>query len=83
MSSRDSLHRLIEDLPESELVRAERVLEVLKETAEGSLHTLENAPDDDVLETPEEAAAVAQAWQEHRAGKSLTTKELKRDLGLE
>jgi hypothetical protein len=83
MPSRDSLHRLIEDLPETELVRAERVLEALKETAEGSLYSLENAPDDDEPETPEEATAVAQAWQEHRAGKSLTTKELKRELGLE
>jgi len=53
MSSRDSLHRLIE-----------------------------NAPADDEPETPEEAAAVAEAWREHGEGKSLTTEELKRELRL-
>ena len=42
MPSRDSLHRLIDNLPESEITRAERLLEVLTETAE-PLYTLENA----------------------------------------
>lgn len=81
MASRDSLHRLIDDLPESEITRAERLLEVLKETAE-PLYTLENAPEVDEPESAEEAAAVAEAWREHREGKSLTTEELKRELGL-
>lgn len=81
MASRDSLHRLIDDLPESEIARAERLLEVLKETA-GPLYTLENAPEDDEPESAEEATAVAEAWREHREGKSLTTEELKRELGL-
>ena len=82
MPSRDSLHRLVDALPETELVRAERMLEVLKETAAPSLYTytLESAPEDDEAETPEEAAAVAEAWRDHRAGKSLTTEELKREL---
>jgi len=82
MPSRDSLHRLVDALPETELVRAERMLEVLKETAAPSLYTLESAPEDDEAETPEEAAAVAEAWRDHRAGKSLTTEELKRELEL-
>ena len=82
MTSRDSLHRLVDDLPETEVVRAKRMLEVLRETAVPSLYSLENAPEDDEAETPEEAAAVAEAWRDHRAGKSLTTEELKRELGL-
>jgi hypothetical protein len=82
MSSRDSLHRLIDDLPETEISRAERVLEALKETADRPLYTLENAPEDDEPETPEEAAAVAEAWREHEEGKGLTTEELKRELRL-
>lgn len=44
--------------------------------------TLENAPEADEPETPEEAVAVAEAWREHREGKSLTTEELKKELGL-
>ncbi len=82
MPSRDSLHRLVDDLPENEISRAERLLEVLKETAEPPRYTLENAPEDDEAETPQEAAAVAEAWRDHREGKSLTTEELKRDLRL-
>jgi hypothetical protein len=80
MTSRDSLHRLVDDLPETEISRAERLLEVLKETAAPPRYTLENAPEDDEAETPEEAAAVAEAWRDHREGKSLTTEELKREL---
>lgn len=82
MALRDSLHRLVDDLPESEVSRAERLLEVLKETAEKPLYTLENAPEDDEAETSQEAVAVAEAWRDHREGKSLTTEELKRELGL-
>lgn len=82
MALRDSLHRLVDDLPETEIARAERLLVVLKETAEPPLHTLENTPEDDEHETPGEAAAVAEAWREHGEGKSLTTEELKRKLGL-
>ena len=37
MISRDSLHRLVDNLPESEIPRAERVLQALKETAETPL----------------------------------------------
>lgn len=47
-----------------------------------SQDSLENAPEDDEPETPEEAAAVAEAWREHKEGKSLTTEELKQKLGL-
>ena len=83
MSSRASLHRLIDDLPETEIARAKRVLEALRETAERPLYTLESAPEDDEPETPEEAAAVAESWREHKEGKSLTTQELKRELELE
>lgn len=83
MSSRNALHRLVEDLPESELPRAARVLEALRETAEVPLYTLETAPLDDEPETPEERAAVEEALQEIREGMpGLTTEELKRELGL-
>lgn len=83
MALRDNLHRLIENLPESEIVRAERVLEALKETAGAPVtYRLENAPEGNEPETAEEATAVAEAWREHREGKSLSTEELKRELGL-
>jgi hypothetical protein len=82
MISRDSLHRLVDNLPESEVARAERVLQALKETAETSFYSLEDAPEDDERETSEEASAVAEAWREHAEGKGFTTEELKRELKL-
>lgn len=57
-------------------------LRLLKEMAEPPHFALENAPEDDEAETPEEVAAVAEAWREHKEGQSLTTDELKRSLGL-
>lgn len=54
---------------------------MLRESAAAPLYTLENAPEGEP-ETPEEAAAVAEAWREHEEGKTLTTEELKRELGL-
>ncbi len=82
MASRDSLHRMVDDLPETEIFRAERLLEVLKEAVDVPSYTLESAPESDEDETPQEAAAVAEAWREQREGKSLSTEELKRALGL-
>jgi hypothetical protein len=82
MTSRDTLHRLVDDLPETEFVRAERMLEVLKETVAPPFYTLDSASEDEEAETPVEAAAVSEAWRDDRAGKSLTTEELKRELGL-
>jgi hypothetical protein len=82
MALRDSLHRLIDDLPESEIDRAERLLQVLKETAEPPLYRLDDAPEDEEPETPEEAAAAAEAWRQHREGKSLSTEALKHELGI-
>lgn len=51
----------VHKLPDSEILRAERVLQVLQETVGPVVYALENAPEDDEPETPEEAAAVAEA----------------------
>ncbi len=81
MALPDSPHRLVHDLPQTQIRRPQRLLPVLKETAE-PLYPLENPPQDHEPQTPEEAPAVAEAWREHREGKSLTTEEVKRELGL-
>lgn len=84
MSSRDALHRLVEELPDSEVQRAERVLEALKDAAEdvGPLYSLDTAPPDDEPETAAERAATSEAWAEHERGEGLSTEQLRRDLGL-
>jgi hypothetical protein len=56
MSARDSLHRLIDELPESELAAAERFLHYLRATADPVLRALLEAPPDD------ERRAIHQTW---------------------
>jgi hypothetical protein len=71
MSTRDSLHRLIDELPESELVAAERFLHYLRATADPVLRALLEAPPDD------ERRAVHEARGELR-----TLEEVRRELGV-
>jgi hypothetical protein len=59
MSARDRLHRLIDELPESELAAAERVLHYLRATADPVLRALLEAPLDGEPETDDEPQAVA------------------------
>jgi len=79
---RENLHKLIDELPDTDLPTAERVLEALRATADPVRQALDSAPEDDEPEADEEAAAVATAWEEHRRGEHLTTEELRRKLGL-
>jgi hypothetical protein len=44
MPMRDALHRLVDELPESELTAAERVLHYLRATADPVLRALLEAP---------------------------------------
>jgi hypothetical protein len=81
---RENLHKLIDELPDADLPTAARVLEALNATANAHplILALDAAPEDDEAETPEEAKAVAAAWEERRKGKYLTTQEVRRKLGL-
>jgi hypothetical protein len=82
MAPRDNLHRLVDSLPESELVRAERVLEALRQVAEPPYRPLEEAPVDDEAETPEERAAVEEARSDVAGGRVISHGEAKRRWGL-
>jgi hypothetical protein len=82
MAPRDNLHRLVDTLPESELERAERVLEALRQVAEPSYRPLEGAPLDDEPETPEEEEAVEEARRDVAAGRVISHEEAKRRWGL-
>ena len=80
--TRETLHRLVDELDERDVPTAARVLEALRQTAgEGDavLWSLENAPLDDEPETEEERAAVAEALAETEL---IPHEELKRQLGL-
>jgi hypothetical protein len=82
MVPRDNLHRLVDALPESELERAERVLEELRQVAEPPYRPLEDAPLDDESETAEEKAAVEEARSDVGAGRVISHDEAKRRWGL-
>ncbi len=74
ITTREQLHRLVDDLPACELVAAARYLQFLQS---GQQHEplppeLANALLDDEPETPEEAAAVAEAWEDVAAGRVLS-----------
>ena len=82
MAPRDHLHRLVDTLPESELERAERVLEALRQVAEPYYRPLEDAPLDDEPETAEEREAVEEARSDVAAGRVIPHEDVKRRWGL-
>jgi hypothetical protein len=81
MSARDRLHRLIDELPESELPAAERFLHYLRATADPVLWALLEAPPDDEPETEEERRAVQEARAELARGEVRTLEEVRCELG--
>jgi hypothetical protein len=76
MPTRDTLHRLIDELPESELAAAERFLHYLRATTDPAPRALLEAPPDD------ERRAVLEACEELARGEVRTLEEVRRELGL-
>lgn len=58
MTTKERLHHLVDDLPESALVDAERLLEGLLPSEDPLLKAFMEAPEDDEPLTPEEIAAI-------------------------
>jgi hypothetical protein len=80
--TRTALRKLIDQLPESELVAAHRYLRYLRDEGDALLHALREAPIDDEPETEEERKAVAEAWEDYKAGRVVSLKEIKKEFGL-
>ena len=82
--TRETLHRLVDDLDEGDLPTAARVLTALRETGAeaGPFYSLDTAPPDDEPETPEERAAVEEALREIGSGSGIPHEEVKRRWGL-
>lgn len=80
---REELHRLVDELPEDEVKVALRYLEFIRERAADPLRwALEHAPLDDEPETEEERQAVKEGKADIRAGRTMTSDEVRRELGL-
>ena len=70
MTTKEQIHRLVDDLPESELQTVKRVLEGLSALSPSDpvAEALANAPLDDESVTDEEARAIAEGERDIEAG---------------
>ena len=74
MTIKEQLHHLIEELPDSELVVAERVLSALRDTAETVREWhIDDAPEEEP--TPEESEAITEAEARIAKGERLVPHE--------
>ncbi len=76
MTTKEALHRLIDELPDDQ---AEQILHGILDPV---LHARALAPIDDEPETPEEVSAVAEGIADLERGDVLTTEQLRRELGM-
>ncbi len=65
MTTKERLHQLVDQLPESEVATATRVLEALRAAAD----PLASAPEDDEPTTAEDRRAIKEGWELYRQGK--------------
>ena len=78
--SRETLHDLVDRIPEDELAAAERLLESL--AVSPAYRAALSAPPDDEPLTEADIAAIARAQDEVRAGKVSSHEEILREFGL-
>lgn len=82
MVAREDLHRLVDELPESELEPAHRYLDFLRREGDDSFdRLLKSAPVDDEPRTPDEDAGAAEARQQYLRGEVVPAEEIRRLLG--
>ena len=82
MYTKDDLHRLIDQLPDNELLPAMRYLEYLRNMGDPVLKALIDAPEDDEPETDEERIAVTEAYDDLAEGKVVTLDDVRRGFGV-
>ena len=84
MIAKDWVHRVVDELPESELLAALRFLEYLRDVGgDPMVRALMEAPEDDEQITPEEAQGADEAWQEYLRGKARPWEEVRGELAGE
>jgi predicted transcriptional regulator len=81
MEARQVLHGLIDELPEDEIVAAQRFLEYLRYRSQDSLRVLlDEAPLDDEPVTEEDLAAIRESLAEEARGEVVSQEEAERIL---
>ena len=79
VTTREALHRLIDELPEDTLAAAERELAALRD--DPLLRALALAPADDELVTDEDRVDLQAARAEYRRGETLSNEDVRRAMG--
>jgi hypothetical protein len=79
VATKESLHRLVDELPDAALAEAERYLAALRDDPLALL--LLTAPVDDEPETDEERKAVQEARHAAQQGEVVADADLDRELG--
>ena len=84
MTTKERIHQLVEDLPESELETAKRVLEALSALSLSNpvVEALANAPVDDESVSDEEAQAIEEGERDIEAGQVVSVDQVRTRLGL-
>ena len=84
MTTKEQIHQLVNDLPESDLETVKRVFEGLSALSGSSAveTALASAPIDDESVTDEEAQAIEEGERDVEAGRVVTADEVQVRLGL-
>lgn len=81
--TREALHRLVDELPESEYPTVQRLLEGLRSLSNNvTLYSFETAPFDDEEETEEERVAVDEGRAALARGDVISHDVIRREVGL-
>ena len=80
MTTRQDLHQLVDELPESAVAEAARLLTALRADEDPLLKAFMEAPIDDEPLTEEEIAAIEEGREDVRAGRVLSHEETRRLL---
>lgn len=80
MPTREELHRLVDEIPETETGSARRFLEFLRSSSDPVLRSFMEAPEDDEPESEEERLAVAEAYEDIAHGRVVTAEEIEKEL---
>lgn len=82
MAGRETLHKLVDALPERDVPTVSRILEALSLAADPVLRSLATAPYDDEPDDDDFDGGLSEARREAQEGRLVSHEELKRELGL-
>jgi len=83
MTIKEELHRLVDELPDSESHAAKRFLEYLRNMGDPMMRALMEAPIDDEPTTAEEDKGAEEAWQEYLRGEARPWEDVRKELASE